>query len=75
MNFFVNYDTTTGIIDSYQEGGDQVGNCPLNCATLQFAAVVPQLWDNKFEVQMKVDITTKQLIFINPVVIPQPINS
>jgi hypothetical protein len=74
MTFNVNYDLTSGAIVSYQGGGDGSENdAPDGCGTLTFADVFPQMFDSNGNVVMKVDVKAKQLVFINPVVIPQPI--
>ena len=76
MTFKVNYNTDTGVIVSYQGGGTDADNaCPDGCATLTFADVFPQMFDANHNLAMRVDVKTKQLVLINPVVIPQPINS
>lgn len=73
MPFNVNYDRT-GQIVSYQGGDDSSMNlCPDGCATLTFKDSFPQLFDANNNIAMKVDVKAKQLVFINPVVIPQPI--
>ena len=75
MRFKINYDNNTGAIVSYQEGDNDSENvAPAGTSTLVFADVVRQLWDGNFNICMKVDLPTKQLVFINPVVIPQPIS-
>ena len=76
MKFRVNYDNATGAIVSYQEGDDDTQNvCPAGCSTLVFAEVVRQILDANFNLAMKVDLASNQLVYINPSVIPQPINS
>lgn len=76
MKFRVNFDNTSGAIVSYQEGGEDDQNlAPDGCSTLVFAEVFRQIWDANFNICMKVDLATKQLVFINPVVIPQPIDN
>jgi hypothetical protein len=74
MTFNVNYNAVTGEIASYQEGDDPAQNdCPEGCATLSFKEVFKPMFDEHGVVMMKVDVVTKQLMFLNPVVIPQPI--
>jgi hypothetical protein len=73
MTFKVNYDLTTGDIVSYQEGGTpEDNNCPDGCGTLVFASVFQQMFDYT-RITMKVDTEKKELVFINPVMIPKPL--
>ena len=71
--FCINYDKD-GTIVSYQGGDDPSQNhCPDGCDTLIFSDSFPQLFDFNGNITMKVDTVNKQLIFISPVIIPQPI--
>lgn len=63
-----------GTIVSYQEGGGDHNKCPDDCEELIFAEVVPGVLDYT-QMKMKVDVATKQLVYINPAKIPQPINT
>ncbi len=74
MTFKVNYDNVSGVIVSYQEGSDDSENlCPEGCSTLSFTSVFAPMWDSNGNVVMKVDVVAKQLVFTNPVMVPQPI--
>lgn len=73
MVFRVNYNKTGDVV-SYQEGGDDSDNqCPDGCSTLCFAEFV-QGFNDFTQMKMKVDVAKKQLVYINPQVIPEPIN-
>lgn len=74
MIFRVNYDAVSGEIISYQEGGIDADNAvPDDCEMLSFAGPFAQMFDANNNITMKVDVKKKQLVFINPVQIPQAI--
>lgn len=72
--FFVNYRDTDGLIGSYSEGPDASQNlAPVGYSTLSFSVPFMGMFDTNFNVIMKINLETKQLEYINPPVIPQPI--
>lgn len=73
--FSVNYKLDTGMVDSYQGGADDsMNDCPDGCGTLKFATDIAGFFDTNNNVAMKVDVKTKKLVLLNPVVIPDPIS-
>lgn len=74
--FNVNYDDKTGRIVSYQEGGAPEDNIPPEgCSTLSFASFYAPMFDENGTIKMKVDVENKELVFLNPVVIPKPVSA
>lgn len=74
--FNVNYENETGRIVSYQEGGTpEDNNTPEGCSTLSFTSVYAPMFDENGVIRMKVDVENKELVFLNPVVIPKPVSA
>ena len=71
--FFVNY-ASDGKIVSYSGAPDgSLHECPADCETLVFAAEIPGFINSNGACMMKVDVEKKELVLINPQVIPKPI--
>lgn len=72
--FFISYDPKTGKVVNYTEAPDASHHAIADgCESLTFSTVPEGFINSNGNLMMKVDPEKKELVLINPKVIPKPI--